>query len=219
MNGRSVHSGLLIEPDIEAELTHRKTAMTHSFDLRRAADLTPAPWKNGGGSTREIAAGPSGSGFEDFAWRASIADVGADGPFSRFAGIDRTIVLVGGNGMALKLDGAAEHRLERPFVPFAFRGEAQVWASLIGGATQDFNLMIRRELADGDVTVLHDEGTLAVDAAVRMLFVARGRAGLIDEGRHTGLDTHDTALLRGAPVSLDLGAGAVVFAIRIRLRK
>ena len=37
--------------------------MTRSFDLFRAGDLVAAPWKNGGGSTREIAAYGGGEAF------------------------------------------------------------------------------------------------------------------------------------------------------------
>ncbi|EGD04024.1 hypothetical protein B1M_13530, partial [Burkholderia sp. TJI49] len=55
--------------------------------LTRAADLVASPWKNGGGVTREIAAFPPGAALDAFAWRVSVADVGAAGPFSRFDGI------------------------------------------------------------------------------------------------------------------------------------
>ena len=33
------------------------------------AGLSPVPWKNGGGSTIEIAIGPPDAGFENFDWR------------------------------------------------------------------------------------------------------------------------------------------------------
>jgi environmental stress-induced protein Ves len=181
-----------------------------NFDLLRAADLVAAPWKNGGGSTREIAAYPPGSGFDDFAWRVSIADVGTDGPFSRFPGIDRTIVLLDGNGMKLIVDHADEHRLDKTFVPFEFPGEAKVDAVLIDGATQDFNLMIRRERASGNLSVLRGPGELALDRDIQILFVARGQAMLSEA---TELGIHDSALLHGGPLSLSLPEGAVVFAV------
>ena len=31
------------------------------------------PWKNGGGTTREVAVSPEGAGLDDFAWRISLA--------------------------------------------------------------------------------------------------------------------------------------------------
>lgn len=66
--------------------------------------LIVAPWKNGGGETREIAAFPPGAGFDDFDWRLSIATIAEDGAFSAFPGIDRTLILLSGNGVALRLD-------------------------------------------------------------------------------------------------------------------
>ncbi|CAB3752768.1 Protein Ves [Paraburkholderia solisilvae] len=69
--------------------------------LIRAADLLAAPWKNGGGVTREIAAYPHAAGYDTFIWRVSLADVEQAGPFSRFAGVDRTLVLLSGAGMLL----------------------------------------------------------------------------------------------------------------------
>jgi hypothetical protein len=40
------------------------------FDLNQIA---PSPWKNGGGSTREIACWPQGAGMDSFGWRVSVA--------------------------------------------------------------------------------------------------------------------------------------------------
>ncbi|HXZ10527.1 MAG TPA: HutD family protein, partial [Paraburkholderia sp.] len=69
--------------------------------LIRATGLVASPWKNGGGVTREVAAYPQGAGLDTFVWRVSVADVSQPGPFSRFAGIDRTLVLLSGAGMLL----------------------------------------------------------------------------------------------------------------------
>ena len=109
------------------------------------AELTPMPWKNGGGTTREIAAWPPAAGLDAFDWRLSIADIAADGPFSAFPGIDRQIVLLDGDGVRLRArDGSFDHRLATVGEPFAFAGEATVEATLLGGPTRDFNVMTRR---------------------------------------------------------------------------
>lgn len=52
-------------------------------------DLPATAWKNGGGVSREMACAPEGS--DPFDWRVSVATIEADGPFSRFNGIGRTI--------------------------------------------------------------------------------------------------------------------------------
>jgi environmental stress-induced protein Ves len=47
-------------------------------------DTIPATaWKNGGGVTREILRSPEGMPYRRF----SIADVGREGPFSKFEGL------------------------------------------------------------------------------------------------------------------------------------
>ncbi len=64
------------------------------------ATLPVTPWKNGAGATREIIAVPSVDA--PFLWRASIATLQADGPFSPFPGVDRTIVLLAGRPLRLR---------------------------------------------------------------------------------------------------------------------
>lgn len=109
------------------------------------ADIAATPWKNGGGLTREIAVWPPGAGMDDFDWRVSVADIAADGPFSAFPGIDRQIVLLSGAGVRLCADdGSFDHALTDAGEPFAFCGETGVQATLVDGATRDFNVMTRR---------------------------------------------------------------------------
>ena len=119
------------------------------FDLNQIA---PSPWKNGGGSTREIACWPPGTGLDSFDWRISVATIAADGAFSVFAGIDRSITLLSGDGVLLHGEHGT-HRLDQPLVPFAFAGETPIRATLLGGASEDFNVMTRRGRCRADVKV------------------------------------------------------------------
>ena len=188
--------------------------------VHRANALVATRWKNDGGATREIAAYPLGSGFDDFTWRVSIADVETDGPFSRFEGIDRTIVLLDGAGMSLTFNDASEHVLKQAFVPFEFVGEAQVSARLIDGATQDFNLMIRRTVARGKLTVMREPGAFALASDVRMVFVARGSATLgLEVGLgQTTLGAYDAAVFDDSveePIQAVVSADSIVFAVHI----
>ena len=68
------------------------------FDLN---EIAPRPWKNGGGSTREIACWPQGADMDSFGWRVSIATIAQAGPFSAFPGINRQIMLLAGDGVQL----------------------------------------------------------------------------------------------------------------------
>jgi environmental stress-induced protein Ves len=139
------------------------------------AQLPAVPWKNGGGVTREIVASPRGAGLDAFAWRVSIADVSTDGPFSVFEGVDRVLMLLEGNGVALRGgDGRIVRRLDEPFVPFAFPGDARITSSLLAGPSVDFNVMTRRALARADVRIVRASEALdAFESGV--LFAARGR--------------------------------------------
>ena len=115
------------------------------FDL---AAVTPMPWKNGGGTTRELVCWPPHAGLQDFGWRVSVATIAAPGPFSAFAGIDRHIMLLEGDGVHLRSTepGAAalDHTLGQPWQPFAFSGDLALDCTLLGGTSTDFNLMLRR---------------------------------------------------------------------------
>ncbi len=143
--------------------------MTGAQRLELSA-LPATPWKNGGGTTREIAAHPQGAGIEAFGWRLSVAEVARDGPFSAFPGIDRTIVLLQGAGMRL-CDVAAkrEHPLTTIGAPHAFAGEAAVEARLVGGATSDFNVMTRRGQWSATVDTLKQRTELAPADALLLL--------------------------------------------------
>ena len=111
----------------------------------KPADYRTVPWKNGGGGTTEIAVDPPESSVnEPFRWRLSLARVERSGPFSAFPGYDRSIMLVSGHGMVLDFAGHGQARLALPFAPVAFAGEWATEARLIGGASEDFNVMSDR---------------------------------------------------------------------------
>lgn len=73
--------------------------------ILRASEYKTMPWKNGGGVTVEIAIHPPSASMDAFDWRISMATVAQDGPFSSFPGIDRTLAIIEGNGMALAIAG------------------------------------------------------------------------------------------------------------------
>ena len=124
----------------------------HFFDL---AKIPPSPWKNGGGSTRELACWPPGAGMDSFTWRVSVATIAASGPFSAFANVDRQIMLLDGDGVHLhSADGVLDHALVERWKPFAFSGDVAVDCTLQGGTSTDFNLMLRRGAWQGGVEVV-----------------------------------------------------------------
>ncbi len=159
--------------------------------LVRHADLVPQPWKNGGGSTREVCAFPPGATLDNFDWRLSMATVAEDGPFSAFPGIDRVLAVLAGGGLDLKLpDG--DHRL-MPGQMLSFAGETPVQASLPAGPIEDLNLMLRRDRLSGwmERHPLAAGASLALDGAIRAVVV---QDGVVQSGSDR-LGPGDTLLL------------------------
>lgn len=111
--------------------------------LIQYASLRPTPWKNGGGVTTELAMSPPGAGLGDFDWRVSLASIAEDGPFSQFPGVDRTLVMVAGDGVLLEVgDQRVVLSPSEPLVEFT--GEDPVHATVGGQSTLDFNVLTRR---------------------------------------------------------------------------
>lgn len=107
--------------------------------LYRAADYPRMPWRNGGGTTQEVACNPGGN-TASFGWRLSLADVAQDGGFSAFGGYQRIITVLEGHGIELTVDGQRQPPLA-PRTAYAFSGDAQVACRLLDGPIRDFNLI------------------------------------------------------------------------------
>ena len=128
-------------------------------------------WKNGAGTTREVARGPADAGLDDFDWRISLAEIERDAPFSSFPGIERCIVLLQGAGMDLLGEsGGAVQTLNR-MVPWTFDGERALSARLTGGPCSDFNVMTRRGRWRADLRVLHGAAAVASGHVTLLLAV------------------------------------------------
>jgi environmental stress-induced protein Ves len=135
-----------------------------------AADRIATPWKNGGGTTREVAAFPSGSSFEAFDWRVSLAEVAESGEFSQFPGVDRWLCVLDGR-LRLEVEGQGAFELA-PGDHLAFPGDAATRAELIDGPVLDLNVMSRRGKVNAEVA--HVDG--AALGGARQLVVAAGPA-------------------------------------------
>ncbi len=143
------------------------------------ADLPLTAWKNGGGSTREIVCSPQRSGLDSFDWRISIATIAQSGPFSVFAGVDRNIMLLQGDGVRLHGASSIDHRLDTAALPFAFPGDVALECTLLGPASTDFNVMTRRGRAQAKVQV-HQQRARLTRTASGLLLALQGGWSLSD---------------------------------------
>lgn len=107
-----------------------------SWSKVSAADVQPQPWKNLGGTTRELLAWPHA---HDWAVRVSVAHVAQDGPFSAYPGVHRWLAVVAGTGLRL-FDWPQSVGDE----PLRFEGGLAPSAELIKGPCDVLNLMERR---------------------------------------------------------------------------
>lgn len=122
--------------------------------------VSPTPWRNGGGTTRELVVFPV---REHWHWRLSVAEISQDGPFSRFEDVERWFAVLSGSGVHLAIDGTAQ-MLTPASAPVVFDGAALAECRLVDGPTQDFNLMVREgrgrmERVYGDVAQAVSSGS------------------------------------------------------------
>jgi hypothetical protein len=149
------------------------------MQIIRSSDYLVMPWKNGGGETTEIFVSPPTGNFD---WRISIAKVTSDGPFSSFAGYERHIMTLSGQGMMLDIEGCGVSELER-LKPFSFSGDLRVIGSLVDGPVLDFNLIVRRDFGQGTLCVM-DCGAghhFAPGLSLRLIHVLAGTCRIGDE--------------------------------------
>ncbi|APU32218.1 HutD family protein [Pseudomonas indoloxydans] len=166
------------------------------------------PWKNGGGSTVELAISPVGAGLEDFAWRISTAQVAVDGAFSSFPDIDRSLAVLAGNGVCLhRADGQREMLLSGGAIA-VFGGEEAISAHLLDGPITDLNLMTRRGVWKHELQLLEWQGEQALqnDAEILLLWNATPEAlhYQLPEGGQQVLAAHSGVLLENEQGRLTL---------------
>ncbi|WP_460118896.1 HutD/Ves family protein [Pseudomonas sp. S2_C03] len=188
----------------------------NQLKVLRATDYPRMPWKNGGGSTEEITR-DAGTGLDGFGWRLSIADISESGGFSMFAGYERIITVLQGDGMVLSVDGQDTRSL-LPIDPFAFSGESHVSCTLLGGAIRDFNLIYapkryraRLQWLDGEQRFFSEAGTVLVFSVSEVLEVKVGNTV-------SQLARHDCLQLDGNSDLLEISSQGACCVIELTAR-
>lgn len=169
------------------------------------------PWKNGGGTTTEIAIHPEGAGWDDFLWRIGIADIRQSGPFSNFPGVNRSILLLDcpvDSGMTLTVDGTSQDMVQGEFIDFA--GESVTEGTLRGQAVRDFNVLSRRDAVKhrrGFKAITYREWFRLGGTDMRCVHCAAGSAQLVSSaGSGRNVAAGETLLVSGED-SLNLRGG------------
>lgn len=119
------------------------------YSIISPAQFNTVKWKNGKGSTIELAVSNSES-IAQFDWRLSIATVENNDVFSDFAGYDRQLILLKGNGITLFHEN---HRsdLSQLLTIAHFDGGDETHAKLHDGPITDFNVMVNKSTFQANV--------------------------------------------------------------------
>jgi uncharacterized protein len=166
------------------------------------------PWRNGRGSTLEIAREPAGEG--DFDWRLSLADIDRDGEFSAYPGYRRALALVGGNCLDLRFRGHGKRRLDPTRRGIRFEGEWQTHCAIPHGRCTDLSLIVRRGSAGERTSVVRAPRMLRLKSTARVvlprylhgaLFVLEGSVAVTESrrARPRRASARDTLLLSPGP--------------------
>lgn len=153
--------------------------------------VTPQPWRNGGGVTRELLAWPAASGA-DWLVRVSVADIDRDGPFSAFPGVQRCFAVLQGAGVVLDFSGV-EQTLTTVSAPLSFDGAAAPGCRLVNGPTRDLNLMGRHTAGTTTMWGAMPDSALPATDGWRGLYTASAAQLQADDGRTLALPAHSLA--------------------------
>jgi environmental stress-induced protein Ves len=160
--------------------------------LLPAASARRVPWKNGLGSTLELATDADAPGGA-WTWRLSAAEMPARARFSEFRGVDRFIACLSGPGLTLER-GGARALVPREGEALAFAGEERATGEPLGPGVRDVNLMLRRDRWRGRMTIVR-AASLELDAPLVLVHAAE-----------------NSAVVRGAGSVCALAAGRVLIA-------
>ena len=158
-----------------------------SLEIVTLDRIAPQPWRNGGGSTRELLSWPAPTPSANV-WRVriSVAEVLRDGAFSAYPGVQRWFAVIDGAGVLLQF-AAGRERLDAQSAPLQFDGALAPHCELLGGPTVDLNLMSHRQSTRSTMSRVDGDAQWFSTAPMRALFAA--------EAMRLQIDDADAALL------------------------
>jgi putative (di)nucleoside polyphosphate hydrolase len=131
-------------------------------------DHRMVPWRNGGGTTADIAGARDAPGWAGTLWRFGTTTIPAPGPFSDLSGFDRILVPLG-PGLTLHAADGTSLDARRPLRPVGFAGETPLLSALADGPVPVANLILRRDAFRGELTVPAAPARMAVETDETLL--------------------------------------------------
>ena len=174
------------------------------FKILCPDDLPAAPWKNGGGVTREIVKAEDSVGL---IWRISLANVDVDGPFSTFDGLTRILTVISGVGIDLiSPRGVIAAGWGDPV---RFSGNLPIKGRLIQGPIRDLNLIFDATRVSANAQVLTGPAVIIAGPGQMCCLVLAGRVQV------DGLGLPDGAIALGRAGRVELNPDAKVLLLTI----
>lgn len=155
------------------------------------ASFASFPWKNGRGTTTDIAAEyADGARPGDWAaaqWRFGRTTIDVPGPFSDMTGFERHQAVVRGRGLRLRPADGGEIDERMPFSPVAFSGEARIVSVLDDGPVEVVNLIVRRTAGTGRLAVIDPARPVEPGPGTHIVYAAAEELALRVDGAHVVL--------------------------------
>jgi environmental stress-induced protein Ves len=175
-------------------------------------------WKNGGGETIEIAIEPERASLDAFDWRVSMARVASSGPFSIFPQVDRTLAILEGAEMILRLPGEAEVPLGQGSQPYAFPADIPVDATLTNGEITDLNVMTRRGRLRHCMRRMQIAGPMSLSVGADKVFILAHQTAIQvrADGTLAHLAASDSVIVDGSETAIEVApalAAATIFVV------
>jgi environmental stress-induced protein Ves len=151
------------------------TGVIERFQYLPRRGYTPMPWRNGAGTTLEIAREPAHAAA--FEWRLSLASVAVSGPFSSYPGYHRAVALIEGRGFRLDVKDELVRVLAAPGDYALFPGAAETACGLIDGPCTDLSLMVREPGCINMISHLQigaEQSLPAYANTIQALFIVQG---------------------------------------------
>ena len=155
-------------------------------------------WRNGMGWTTELALAPRAGTDGDFDWRVSVAEIDSDCDFSAFPGVDRSLMLIDGDGVELSGEDFPTQTLRVRGQIARFAGEHAPHCRVIGAPSRDFNAMTRREAWRHQLWLRPVVGTMMLFAETRTHWFLHLLGGQLQVAQGEQLErfaTGDSALI------------------------
>ena len=176
--------------------------------LRRWRTYRAMPWRNGLGTTLEVAREPPTG--ESFRWRLSLAGIDRDSEFSAYPGYSRALVLIEGSRLELRFQRHGRCLLDPAHRAVRFEGDWTTRCRIPDGRCADLSLIVHRGADRRPTAVVRTPRILRISAPTEVplarglrgaLFVLTGKLAVLDsaDARPHLLRRRDTLLLAPGP--------------------